>query len=144
MRRSWRPSSVGLVSRAWLVGMGVCSVFSVGVWAAAVAAGGSWDAPTEVSGSPGGSGYLYGVSCSSAGDCTGVGWDGNFQPLYVSESGGSWGAPTELAIPSGQPGPFPEEGSLDGVSCVDADDCTAVGWDAPDDNSLYATESGGS
>ena len=46
----------------------------------------------ELSGSPGGGAYLYGVSCSDASDCTAVGDDNNGQPIYATETAGTWAA----------------------------------------------------
>jgi hypothetical protein len=94
---------------------------------------GTWSAPTALSvpDSPG-FGAFYGVSCADANDCTAVGdanapSSGTGAPVYAIETGGSWGTPAAL---SGTPG---SAGDLTGVSCVDASDCTAVGFDANDE-----------
>jgi hypothetical protein len=94
---------------------------------------GAWDAPTTLSvpGSPG-FGAFYGVSCTDANDCTAVGQanapdSGTGAPVYATETVGAWGTPTAL---SGTPG---GTGDLTGVSCVDASDCTAVGFDGNDE-----------
>ncbi len=74
-------------------------------------------------------GELHGVSCSSAGACMAVG-------DHLSVSGGLGGTLTERwngadwsVVPSPSPRHFPHAGAeLDGVSCVSASDCLAVGW----------------
>ena len=71
-----------------------------------------------------GGNILGGVSCVSAGACTAVGG-------YTSSSGGgralveSWNGATWSAVPSPDGGAFGD--GLDGVSCVSAAVCTAVG-----------------
>jgi hypothetical protein len=63
---------------------------------------GAWGTPTQLPGSPGGTAQLQGVSCSSRGNCTAVGWGGTNQPmLVVAESAGVWGALTQLSGPPG-------------------------------------------
>jgi hypothetical protein len=59
--------------------------------------------PTEITGTPGGSGTLTSVNCTFSGDnCQAVGQDGNKQPFYVnSDNYYSWGPPTEI---TGTPG----------------------------------------
>ncbi len=101
-----------------------------------------WGAPTEISGAGDVDG-LYGVSCWHAGDCTAVGQDDNSEPFAETESNGVWGAPTEITAPgtSGGPGGYGYEyEGFEGVSCVDASDCTAVGLDT-NLEPFYATES---
>ena len=98
-----------------------------------------WSSTTVINGSPGGTGTFAGVSCSDATDCTAVGYDGNDQPIYATESGGTWGTATEV---SGSPGGAGSFSYFAGVSCSEATDCTAVGEDG-NDQSIYATESGG-
>jgi hypothetical protein len=102
---------------------------------------GSWGAPTTLSvpGSPD-FGAFYGISCTDATDCTVVGESnapefGTGMPIDVTEYGGVWGTPAAL---SGTPG---DSGNLASVSCVDATDCTAVGFDGNDDP-IYTTSSG--
>jgi hypothetical protein len=70
---------------------------------------------------------LYGVSCVSAADCTGVGsiyhlGSGTIETLVESWNGTSWSA-----VPS--PSPASSGNVLAGVSCVSAVACTAVGDD---------------
>jgi hypothetical protein len=91
---------------------------------------GAWSAPTTLSvpNNPG-FGAFYGVSCTDANDCTAVGDAGapgsdTDAPVYATETSGTWGTPTVLSGPPGS------TGDLTGVSCVDASDCTAVGFDA--------------
>jgi hypothetical protein len=79
---------------------------------------------------------FVGVSCTDATDCTAVGYDGNGQPMYATETEGAWGTPTEI------PGSAGGYGFVEGVSCTDATDCTAVGYDG-NDQPMYATETGG-
>src|SRR5271170_7745828 len=44
-------------------------------------------------------GYLYGVSCTDATDCTAVGYDYSGQPIYAIETGGVWGPGTQFTVP---------------------------------------------
>ena len=76
--------------------------------------------------------YFNSVSCSSAGDCTAVGQaEGNTEAdgeagIVATETSGTWGAVTLIPeIGEGSP--------LASVSCSDALDCTAVGWDGNSD-----------
>jgi hypothetical protein len=101
---------------------------------------GAWSAPATLS-VPNGPGFgaLYAVSCTDANDCTAVGQanaphSGTGAPVYATETGGTWGTPTAL---SNTPG---STGDLTGVSCVDAWDCTAVGFDG-NDEPIYASNS---
>jgi uncharacterized repeat protein (TIGR01451 family) len=99
----------------------------------------------ELSGSPGGGGYLYGVSCSDATDCTAVGDDNNSQPIYATETAGTWGTPVEVPVPPAfAPYVF---GDFTAVSCSDASDCTAVGYVynsiSSKNQPIYATETAG-
>src|ERR1700693_3380755 len=41
-------------------------------------------------------GYFYGASCTSAVDCTAVGWDSASRPIYMTETAGTWGQPTVI------------------------------------------------
>jgi len=92
-----------------------------------------WSPVTVVPGSvaPGG---FQAVSCTGVGNCTAVGYDGNHQPIYATESGGVWGTATEVLAPGGV--------SFSGVSCTGAGDCTAVGGDSSA-KPIYATETAG-
>jgi hypothetical protein len=58
------------------------------------------------------------------------------QPLEASEVAGSWSNPSDLS--GVQTLSF-----MDGVSCSDASDCTAVGEDDANTEPIYATYSGG-
>ncbi len=82
---------------------------------------GVWGAASESSTSSG-QGRFYGVSCTSAGNCTAVGDDGtsSVEPLVATETSGAWDAAGDLSAPSGV-------GELTGVSCTSAGNCTAVG-----------------
>ena len=75
-------------------------------------------------------GVFYGVSCTSAMDCTAVGGDAGGEPFYATESGGVWGAGTEIG----------GGGSFGAVSCTASLACTATGAIG---NSLYATQTNG-
>lgn len=104
--------------------------------------GGAWSSPAEIPGSAGGQGWLDALSCTSTGNCTAVGHDnrdnGNSdQPIVITESAGTWGTPVDVPV-SGIGG----YGILGGVSCADAGDCAAVGWDG-NSQPFYVTESAG-
>jgi hypothetical protein len=94
-----------------------------------------WGSVTELPGSLGGSGRFNAVSCASAGNCTAVGFDGNSQKIYATDTEGVWGPPTEL------PGPHGGGGAFYGVSCTSIGSCTAVGQNQK--NFIYATETHG-
>jgi len=74
-------------------------------------------------------GQLHGVWCASASDCVAVG-------DHFSAEGGlgealieRWNGSTWSVVPSPSPAHFPHSGAeLDGVTCVSANDCLAVGW----------------
>lgn len=74
-------------------------------------------------------GYLPGLSCPSAGNCTAAGAfldvNGATQGLLISESAGSWGSPVELALPSNA-GTDPLA-TFNGLSCPSVGNCAAVG-----------------
>lgn len=75
---------------------------------------------------------LMGISCADTGDCTAVGAigsgltghfaDPNVEPIYKVETAGRWGALHVLHDPA-------NSGVFTSVSCVDPEDCTAVGYD---------------
>jgi hypothetical protein len=73
---------------------------------------------------------LFGVSCSSPGNCVAVGWYFStavaYVPVIETESGNVWGSAIELALPSNQRASDPH-GSLAGVVCTSSVVCTAVG-----------------
>ena len=71
---------------------------------------------------------LTGVSCVSAGFCTAVGWyavskDAPDKTLVESSHRTSWSV-----VPSPNEGPAADDKHLDGVSCVSARACAAVGY----------------
>jgi hypothetical protein len=102
----------------------------------AAAAALNFGTPTEVAGTPGGSGQLKNVSCTDASDCTAVGFTNGGQPIYATESAGTWGAVTEVSGSAGGGGYFY------GVSCTGASDCVAVGFDA-NSQPIYDQDSNG-
>ena len=72
---------------------------------------------------------LYGVTCTSAGNCVAVGTYlgtngiSDREAMVVTETNGAWAAATELALPTaGQ-----EPAFLYGVTCTSVGNCTAVG-----------------
>jgi hypothetical protein len=77
--------------------------------------------PPPISGPGGQAIYLYGVSCTSEGNCVAVGFywhnPGYNQPLTLTESSGTWSA---TQMPSGAQ-------SSTGVSCTSVGNCVAVG-----------------
>lgn len=92
-------------------------------------AGGTWTTDTNVplpanaqldSGK-----QLLGVSCTSTGACTAVGFyydtSGDPQAFAATRADGAWSA-GEVAVPAGA-----TDGTLDGISCTSASDCVAVG-----------------
>ena len=104
--------------------------------------GGSWSGAVTVEGTS----FLNSVSCADASDCTAVGQvttgDGNY-PVYVTESGAAWGTGQAFSgsVPSGET-ESTATGSANGVSCPDANDCVAVGYDQ-NSAKTYAIESDG-
>jgi hypothetical protein len=115
--------------------------------------GGSFGTATEVT-PPANAGsdpeaMLYGVSCTSVGNCTADGQyydtSNHYQAMVVTETGGSFAAATEVTPPANAgTNPF---ASLWGISCSSAGSCTAAG--RYDDSSNHAqamvtTEAGGS
>lgn len=126
----------------------VCSALALVMgWAAPVAAA----TPADHSETT-----FLGISCTAAGDCTAVGAFGTNQtapdvgprlePIYATESAGRWGLVHEIPDPGGN-------GTFTSVSCVSAEDCTAVGFDYSHDYSshgflevgypIYAVETAG-
>ena len=103
---------------------------------------GVWSAPTTIA-SGSGTVVATSLSCTGAGNCTAVGYDaglgGKGPGIYLTQTDGTWSAPTTLSVPSS-----PGSGTLYGVSCTDANDCTAVGdANAPNSDTgahVYATE----
>jgi hypothetical protein len=114
--------------------------------------GGSWtvaQAPLPANAADFGSGALSlsGVSCPSASQCVAVGGyqttDGDLdRGLLLTDSGGSWTA-AQAPVPAN----YADDAGLDGVSCLSASQCVAVG--SYEDTSgdyvgLLLTDSGGS
>ena len=103
---------------------------------------GVWSGATVIP-DPRGNPVLSSVSCTDATDCTAVGYEwgvgvqANRQPIYATETSGSWSGATEISAPVGGAGFF-------GISCIDATDCTAVGYDNGSSQPFYATETSGS
>ncbi|MFZ0664358.1 MAG: fibronectin type III domain-containing protein [Acidimicrobiales bacterium] len=72
---------------------------------------------------------VSGVSCTSSGNCTVVGEDGNasFQGSFgITETDGSWGTMQQLVPPSDAQ-PDPAYADLGAVSCASPGNCVAVG-----------------
>ncbi len=72
---------------------------------------------------------LYSISCTSAGNCVGVGSyldsSSRLQAMEATETSGTWGQAAEITAPSNA-GTNPES-VLKGISCTSAGKCTAVG-----------------
>ena len=75
-------------------------------------------------------GYLYSVSCASAGNCTAVGYfnnaAGNKEAFTMTSTGGVWGQAVPAVFANGVQNSVPND-YLNWVSCASAGDCTAVG-----------------
>jgi hypothetical protein len=114
--------------------------------------GGSFAQATEVT-APTGAGItplasLSGVSCTSAGNCVGVGRytdsSGDQQAMEATEAGGSFAQATEVTAPT-DAGSNPLA-SLSGVSCTSAGTCVGVGSYVDSSGrtqAMEATETGG-
>jgi hypothetical protein len=127
-------SSVACTSDGGCVAVGQYSDASGYVHSMAVAeVGGVWGSATEIIDPPDSNqqaSSLYGVSCTSAGNCEAVGGvstatDGG-QAVVVSESGGVWGQASEILQPSNATTSDVSAG-LSSVSCVSPGNCEAVG-----------------
>jgi hypothetical protein len=88
----------------------------------------SWDGTTWAitpAFSPSQGGNLIALSCSGPTQCVAVGksgpWGSPWQPLVEAWNGSAWTAVASPSTPSGS------SGELDGISCVSAVRCTAVG-----------------
>jgi Fibronectin type III domain len=118
----------------------------------AIETSGVWGKPIEIA-APSGDGGFSGISCSSAEDCTVVGYEYTGQysaphgfanlgyPVYATETDGTWSRAAEITSSSGGSG-FnfgASDTGFDAVSCTSAGNCTAVGGLGP----FYATESDG-
>jgi Fibronectin type III domain len=137
-------TSVSCVSAADCTAVGLNAIIPPATAGPIVASetAGSWGSVTILK-TPTGLGDLYGVSCTSAANCTAVGEDLNIdetvgvftqgEPIHATESDGTWGPAVEVTTPS-------STGYLSGVSCISAAGCTAVGGDG---NAFYVAESSG-
>ena len=110
---------------------------------------GVWAKAREIE-SPESGGVFTGVSCTSVGKCTAVGYDysGSYDvhgeaeigyPIYATETAGTWGLATEITSSVGGGFLTAAGAELTSVSCTAVGDCTAAGGNGP----MYATESGG-
>jgi hypothetical protein len=117
----------------------------------AIETAGVWGKAIKIS-APSGDGVFTGLSCSSASDCTAVGYGYNGQydnhglpeignPFYATETAGKWSAATEITSATGQGAKTAAGAAFNSVSCTSAMDCTAVGGGSI--YAMYATESGG-
>jgi hypothetical protein len=102
---------------------------------------GTWSATQEpplTALPPGLDGQLFGVSCTSVGDCVAVGGVNGGNPFILTESNGTWSATQEPAASdnSGY--------TLYGVSCTSVANCVAVGSsDKAGTDPLILTDSSG-
>lgn len=120
---------------------------------AAAEGGGSWGQAVRVA-LPANAGAptnpsLYGVSCTSAGNCSAAGWyqdrSGNQQAMTATESAGQWAQAIEVTPPSNAGSPA--QPTLVGVSCSSAANCVAVGYyidGSGQGQAMAETESSGS
>jgi hypothetical protein len=118
-----------MLKRAFMGAGVVAAVLALWVAGPAWAVGG-WAVQPVPLPSGGTFGMLLGVSCVPAGDCAAVGMGTSArssvsQPLAERWDGSSWSV-MPVPLPSGSAG-----GALDGVSCVSAADCVAVGYFGP-------------
>ena len=95
--------------------------------------GGTWRQSAEIT-APSNAGtnpeaLLYSISCTSAGNCVGVGSyldsSSHVQAMEATETSGTWHRATEVTAPSNT-GSNPEA-ALKGISCPSPRKCTAVG-----------------
>ncbi len=104
---------------------------------------GVWGPVTTLS-SPESSAALVGVSCTSVGNCTSVGFVDNLEvatPAFAVERSGTWSAETAFGDSTGA-------GVLWGISCISQADCTATGTtgvegEMDDPHAIAVTEVGG-
>ena len=106
-RRAWRQAAIRLLAAALIAGGFIATAstpaMAQGTWAQAT----EITAPTNVLGNPIAS--VSGISCSSAGNCTGVGGytdsSENNQAMVATETSGTWAEATEVTAPAnaGQP-----------------------------------------
>jgi hypothetical protein len=93
---------------------------------------------------------LWSASCTSASNCTAVGWyadrSGQGVPLVVTERNGRWQRGIELRAPANVARNGDQATELEAVSCASAGNCTAVGAYPARNNrleGLLATETRG-
>ena len=116
---------------------------------------GTWAQAVKVSlpagGEAGNFAGLYGVSCTSSGDCEAVGSYNNISAppttlaMAATETSGTWGQAVAVTAPAGAYG-SPPQSALDGLSCISAGDCQAVGTyptSSNNDLAMEATETDG-
>jgi hypothetical protein len=105
---------------------------------------GVWGPVTELS-SPESSAAVIGVSCTSIGNCTSVGFVGSIgaaTPAFAVERSGTWSPVTAFPDSEG-------EGILWGISCISQADCTTTGatgvqqGDPQQSIAIAVTETGG-
>ena len=110
---------------------------------AATETDGTFGQATEVSAPANTEPELFGVSCTSAGNCVSVGTYGGLA-MEVTETGGAFGQATEVSAPSNA---FSDSMAvLNGVSCPSAGNCVAVGSYLDSSGltqAMEATETGG-
>ncbi len=100
---------------------------------APASAQGTWVQATTVT-APGnalGNAVLFGVSCSSVGNCSATGSymdsKGMNQAMTATETSGTWGLASEIIAPANANQFFGPADSLNGVSCSSSGNCTAIG-----------------
>jgi hypothetical protein len=135
--------AVGIYSNAVNVGQSMAATETGGTWAQAVTV----TAPTGAVGTPPHSG-LYGVSCSSAGNCQAVGFyppsSNNALAMEATETAGTWAQAVGVASPTDAGSP--PDVVLVGLSCSSAGNCQSVGnyTDTPGNGQAMAdSETGG-
>lgn len=122
--RIWRPARL-TSGAARAAGVTLLTVAAVAGTSLAPAAGASLRPAHSAAAT---AGQLHGVWCISASDCVAVGnhFSANGLGRALIER---WNGSTWSVVPSPAPAHFPHSGAeLDGVTCVSATDCLAVGW----------------
>jgi hypothetical protein len=92
---------------------------------------------------------LFGVWCTSAGNCAAdgsyVGSSGSEEAMVATESGGKWGSATELSLPKGANSQYPNA-EMESVSCTSPGNCAGFGaysTTASYSRDMVATETNG-
>jgi large repetitive protein len=100
-------------------------------------------------------GSLYSVTCTSPGNCVGVGeytdsnGTGDYQAMVATETGGTWGQASKLVLPTGaNTAAGGQYAALNSVNCTSQGNCVAVGNytdtnGTEDLQAMIATETGG-